>query len=379
MILILTLCFSWFISLLYIFIIFRLHLSWDSLSYTAENRIAHSNISILIAIRNEEKNIHELLDSIALQNYNKGDFETIIIDDQSEDQTAMIVQEFQNQHPELAIKLYALAGDKKGKKEALKMAYGLAKYDIIACTDGDCLLPKNWLSLLSKSFENPNKMLISGGVYLTNERSFLDYFQSLELLSLVGSGAAAIGMGRPIMCNGANMAFRKILLDKVKRQKLHSNLASGDDVFLLMECKRVFGSESIGFIKDKEHWVQTSAVSNMTNYLNQRIRWVSKSASYSDYFQIFLSFLILFQNTIIVGLIILSIINSNVLPSLLMLFILKTITDFFFLRNITSHLSKTRILSRYPLISLTYPFFIIITAIAGQVSSFQWKGRSYKK
>lgn len=379
MIIFLALCISWIISILYIFYIFRLYYSWRKLAYIDDGKYSHSKISVVIALRNEEKNIGKLLNSIASQDYKKDSFEIIMVDDHSEDHSVSIIQEFQSKHPELKIQLYPLAEGKEGKKEALRMAYELAIYDIIACTDGDCILPENWLSITSRAFVESEKILYSGGVFLTNENSFLDDFQSLELLSLVASGAAAIGLNKPIMCNGANMAFRKTLINKVQSDLLHSKLASGDDVFLLMECKRVYGPESVGFIKNKEHWVKTFTEPNMRDYLNQRIRWVSKSSSYSDHNQILMSILILLQNLIIVLLLFTSVMSFHILQTLIFILIIKGLTDFFFLRNITSYLAKKLLLKMYPLISLVYPFFIVYVALAGQVSSFRWKNRVYKK
>lgn len=379
MIIPLFICISWLISICYVICIFRLYLSWSKLEGVEETKPTLSKISIVIALRNEEKNLSQLLNSIALQDYNKEDFEILFVDDHSEDNSVSIIQGFQRKHPELNVHLHSLAAGKEGKKNALRVAYKWAKYDIIACTDGDCILPPSWLSIISRAFGNAEKILFSGGVCLTNEKSFLDDFQSLELLSLIASGAASIGLNKPIMCNGANMAFRKTLLNSVQTDRLHTNLASGDDVFLLMECKRIYGPDSIGFIKHQEHWVKTFTEPNLLGYLHQRIRWVSKSSSYTDLHQITLSILILLQNLIIVSLILAAFVNLAILQTWVLIFILKGLTDFFFLRNISSFLSKKQSLKWYPLISLAYPFFIVFVALAGQVSGFKWKGRSYQK
>lgn len=369
----------WLICFSYIFWIFRFHYAWEEIKPIQKEKDTHLSMSVIIAIRNEAENLPILLMSLATQKYHHDDFEIIIVDDHSKDGSVSIIQGFQKQHPLLKLQVYSLAKDRTGKKAALEMAYQLVKNEIIACTDGDCNLPENWLHITAQAFNDPNKMLFSGGVYLKDKNRFLNHFQSVELMSLVASGAAAISLQKPIMCNGANMAFRKSILNELRPEEFHLKLASGDDVFLLMECKRKFGPSAIGFIKNKDHWVQTKGENSISEWLNQRMRWVSKSRSYSDPFQIMISILILVQNLSLLILMMASLINPAFIQTLIFIFLIKLMTDFFFLKNITLHLSKTYLLKYYPIISLIYPFFISYTAFMGQFKAFHWKGRSYRQ
>jgi cellulose synthase/poly-beta-1,6-N-acetylglucosamine synthase-like glycosyltransferase len=53
-------------------------------------------VSVLIAARNEEKNIFKLLQSLYNQNFPKEFYEIIIVDDHSEDNTKKIIEELKN-------------------------------------------------------------------------------------------------------------------------------------------------------------------------------------------------------------------------------------------------------------------------------------------
>ena len=71
-------------------------------------------ISILIAARNEEDNIYNLLQSIYNQSFSKELFEVLIIDDHSEDNTQLIIDKFIHDHKDLNLKVFK--SEKTGKK-----------------------------------------------------------------------------------------------------------------------------------------------------------------------------------------------------------------------------------------------------------------------
>ena len=74
-------------------------------------------VSVLIAVRNEEKNIVKLLQSLYNQTFPKEFFEVIIVDDHSVDNTRKYIEEFINNHKDINIKL--LKAESEGKKKAI--------------------------------------------------------------------------------------------------------------------------------------------------------------------------------------------------------------------------------------------------------------------
>jgi len=366
------------ISILYFIWIILLVWGWFQLDPTDKNRIIdNKRISIIIAFRNEEKNLPHLLKTIAQQQYPKELYELILVDDHSTDQSLRLAQNFKTEHPNLQINI--LTNDKSsfGKKAALYKAYQHAQYPIIMNTDADCLLPQNWLMLSNKAFENKKIMMITGGVKIEQSQNLFQRFQALELLSLIGSGAGAIGIQQAILSNGANMGFRKEILSRLSLENLQSKTPSGDDIFILLKIKKVFGSKSIRFVKNPKHFVSTKAENNIPALINQRLRWVSKSSNYSDVFLLSTSILVLLENLFAVILIFSAIFYASLWPVLLLFFIIKIIADIIFLYEISSFVSQKYLLKNFPLIAILYPFFISYTAIAGQFSSFTWKGRKY--
>ena len=179
------------------------------------------------------------------------------------------------------------------------------------------------------------------------------------------------------MSNGANLAFRKEVLKKIDADKLQTHTASGDDMFLMLEVKRVFGPTSILFLKNENHFVSTPAVKTWKDLLEQRIRWVSKSNHYKDGFLLASSWIIFLQNLALVLILLASLFYTPLFHTLIYIWILKALIDFAFLQNICKFSSQKKLLKLYPLMALIYPFFISYTAIIGQFASFSWKGRKY--
>ncbi len=106
-------------------------------------------ISVVVTVRNEEKRIRTLLDSLVVQ---EPPWEVVVVDAFSEDRTREIVQEYSSRYPE--IKLY-----KRGGTRGVGRNHGaeLAKGEVLAFTDGDCIANPFWLKEIRGSFAEGGK------------------------------------------------------------------------------------------------------------------------------------------------------------------------------------------------------------------------------
>jgi len=337
------------------------------------------SVSILIPFRNEETNINFLLDSLIDQSYPRELFTIYFINDHSTDKSKDILENFAFQNGELNIEILDLEEGKSGKKAALQKAYQIVNSDIILSTDADCELSEKWIEISVQAFENDEILMICGGVKINSGKSWLEQFQSVELMSLIGSGAAAIKMGNPIMSNGANLAFRKSVLNEISFSNLKTQTASGDDVFLIMAVFRKFGSQAIRFEYNPNHWVRTKAMSTFEELVQQRIRWTSKSKSYKNPFQILVSLLVLLSNFSIPVLFLWSLFSLKITISFVIYWLIKMLIDFIFIRK-TAQISHQKFsFPMYMNTAILYPFFISYIAIIGQFADFKWKDRNYSQ
>lgn len=109
-------------------------------------------VSIVVTVLNEEESIIRLLESIFYQT--KKPDEVVIVDGGSKDKTVRLIKEFKN------IRLVELKGANRprGRNVGIKMT----KNEIIAITDGGCVLDKNWLEEIISPFKDPKVEIVSG-------------------------------------------------------------------------------------------------------------------------------------------------------------------------------------------------------------------------
>jgi len=108
-------------------------------------------VSVIIITFNEERNIEDCLKSFINLDFSKEDFEVLVVDGGSKDKTQSIVEEYMKKNKN--IKFYL---DTKGGSQTTSRNMGIrkAKYDYIAFTDADCIVPRDWLDILTNKFTN---------------------------------------------------------------------------------------------------------------------------------------------------------------------------------------------------------------------------------
>ncbi len=326
--------------------------------------------SVVIAARDEESNIAHLLDDLSKQRYN--DFQVIIVDDHSGDMTREIVQQFVEKDG----RFHLLVADGKGKKQALAQGVQAAEGVIIATTDADCRVPENWIGGLNNYFGDDAIKLVFGGVRMVGS-SFFSKLQSLEFLSLIGSGAATAALGLPTLCNGANMAFRKSAFEAVDGYSGNLHIPSGDDEFLMRKILNGY-PKGVTFVADPLAVVTTSPHRKLMDLIHQRIRWAGKWSLHTPLFYKALALsTFCFQTTLIIfpALLLLNLINPAVA---LLLWLSKVGFELFFLRRVAGFLQVSWSWSAFLLLQVIYPIYVVIIGIISNFSPFEWKGRKSK-
>ncbi|RLD59257.1 MAG: glycosyl transferase [Bacteroidetes bacterium] len=329
--------------------------------------------SIIIATRNEEKNILSVIDNITKQTYRN--FELIIVDDNSTDSTVKIAETRVEKNPQ--IKLLKLSNNESGKKSALKKGIEDAKGKLVITTDADCSMNKKWLATIVSFYEQHLPKMIISPVIIDDEKNIFEKLQSLEFLSLIGSGAGAININHAIMCNGANLAFEKNIYLEFNNA-LNNKFASGDDVFLMLKTKKKY-SKKIRFLKSQDATVYTKASPDLKTFINQRKRWTSKSRAYYDFDIIFTAIVVFLTNFSLLFTLIASIFNFQYFYYFIIIFTVKSIIDFFFLLNISYFFNKIKLMIFFIPLQVLYFFYISFVSIMGNISKFEWKERKLKK
>ncbi|MFW5721080.1 MAG: glycosyltransferase [Bacteroidota bacterium] len=365
---------SFLILIVYGITIISFALGWFKLKYYKHlnNHAVRESVSIVIACRNEEENIDNLIQSLLQQNYPKKNAEIIFVDDHSEDNTYKNLKKHaeKNNH----IKIIQNPYKQKGKKAAL--AYGIkhSSSKIIVTTDADCRMGTKWLSTLAEYYSIHKPNMIIAPVAIEPSTNIFARLQALEFTSLIISGAGAAGINKPIMCNGANLLFEKSLFIE---NELHSNYASGDDIFLMLQAKKNY-NKNIHFIKSKEAIVFTKPNHTLSDFFNQRIRWTSKSKAYRDFDIIITALMVAASNLLIVYWLINTIFRPYEWYIFVLLFVIKSLANIFILIPGTKFFNQQKLLWLFFPLQLIYPFYIMVTTFCGWMANFSWKGRKLR-
>ena len=337
-------------------------------------------ISVIIAVRNEEKNIPRLLKCISNQSYSKDHFEVIIVDDHSEDNTVMVIDNAIAKdigNVQIIKPDFTEEKNHTPKKAALIKGINASRGTIIMMTDGDCWFDKDWIKSVSTAFYNDNTMFVAGAVALNGGTNILSKIQALEFSSLIGTGGAFIGLNYPIMCNGANLAFRKDAFLKVNGYRGFAEETSGDDVFLMQKIHRVY-EHSITFLKDQKSIVYSHTLNNVSELINQRKRWASKWDKYLLPFSGVIPIFLFIHYLSIIAMIVYAIIFPQFFLEAVILLITKVILDGILLKKVMDFCKLKFDFLTFLFSEFLYPFYAIFIGISVQFGDYNWKGRSYK-
>ena len=184
-------------------------------------------ISVVVGVWNEEKFIESCLKSISNQTIPRQDYEIIVADGGSKDNTVKIAKKYADVVLEGGYKPVGAA-----RQAGLKKAGG----KIVAFTDGDGTVPREWLETMVKAFEEQGIICVTGPIEclekevpLSIEQAVWIWMKTAKLFTLlniagaIGSNFAVdkksfmkIGGFRKIKLEDTDASFRLAKIGKLK-------------------------------------------------------------------------------------------------------------------------------------------------------------------
>lgn len=339
-----------------------------------------TKISIIIPARNEAQNITACIQSILNNDYPAGLFEIIVIDDHSTDNTFEKVKNFGLENV-LCLRLADVLKENERvnayKKKAIETGIAQSSGNLIITTDADCILPEAWLKNIAAVFQKQLPVMIAGPVSFFSDNRIVSIFQSLDFMSLQGITGAAHRLRLGNMSNGANLAFSKSAFYEVNGYEGVDHLASGDDYLLMMKMQKRFPGK-IAYLKSESAIAKTAPQPNWKSFLNQRIRWASKSGKYDDKkLTGILSLVYLFNFSFFI-LLIAGFWNPFFWLLFFGILFIKIAVEIYFLIPVAEFYDKRKELLWFPFLQPLHIAYIIAAGFLGFVGAYQWKGRKVK-
>lgn len=337
-------------------------------------------ISVIIPARNEQDNIGACIESVLAQVYPLGLLEVIVVDDHSYDNTAEIVGEFAEYNVrclDLAAHLDYEKPNTAFKKAALAAGIAQSKGELIVTTDADCVAPNAWLMHIAALYELQQPDMVVAPVIYKCNNSILQVFQLIDFMTMQGITAAAHQLKLGNMSNGANLSFRKSAYEAVGGYKGSEHLASGDDYLLTTKISRL-RLKSIAYLKSEQAIVTTTPQYTWTDFLQQRIRWASKSGKYNDYRLTAVLSLVYLFNVAITAAAIAGYYQHSYYYVALGMLLIKTITEYFFVKQVARFFRRNWALLYFPFLQPVHILYIVLAGFLGFIGGYKWKGRKVK-
>jgi len=206
-------------------------------------QVAEKVLRFVIAVWNEAENIERLLESISNQQC-EFPFEIIVSDDESTDLTLARAKAFKERS---SVDVRIISSSGAGKKQALTSAVAITDAEIIIVTDGDCMVPESWVQGHTIRYQNEEVQFVAGMVTYKKQLTLLGALLETELIFLQVASGALFHLGRPTMCNGASMSFRRSFFQSIGGFQSDTRV-SGDDLSLLSRAaQRGNGSVAVDF------------------------------------------------------------------------------------------------------------------------------------
>jgi poly-beta-1,6-N-acetyl-D-glucosamine synthase len=234
-------------------------------------------VSVIICARNEAENLQRFLPWILQQDYPAA-WEVIVVDDDSQDDTASILKNLARKYPQLRVirispKLHP------GKKHALSTGLQAARFEWIALTDADCR-PSGieWLKTMMRQAYKPGVILGYAPLYTVS--GWLNRWARMETLYTALQYLSTTYAGWPFMGVGRNLVWHKSLFIQAGGFAAHAHIAGGDDDLFI---NAVANQDNAFICIAPETWMYSSAKMTLKSWVRQKKRHLHAGLGYKTW------------------------------------------------------------------------------------------------
>lgn len=226
-----------FVSIVIIqFIYYVLVFSNFSFAKIEKSTVKNIPISVIVCTKNDQFNVQKYIPLLANQNY--PNFEIVLIDDASSDDTIEIFEQFEKQFAN--IKIVKVANNEAfwgNKKFALTLGIKAATHEHLLFTDADCYpTSTNWIAEMSSYFDNQKTVVLGFSGYHLNSNTLFSKLIRFESVLNAMQYFSWAKIGKPYTGNGKNLAYTKSEFFKTNGFINHMKIRSGSDSLFINEA-----------------------------------------------------------------------------------------------------------------------------------------------
>jgi cellulose synthase/poly-beta-1,6-N-acetylglucosamine synthase-like glycosyltransferase len=278
-----------FLSFVSFYALVLLGLSWGVVRRPRSHGPDQPFASVIVAARNEERHLPGLLAALLNQKY--PDFEIIVVNDRSTDDTPSLLSKYERAHPNIhRIDIVTASKEMPAKKHALAAGIAASRGEILLFTDADCLPPPGWIKALVGQFNDKVGIVAGYSPYRGPKTSvnslrvlllrLLHYFIEYEEFKGATWSAGSIGVDLGWLCTGRSLAYRKSIYNEVGGFEGIKQSVSGDDD-LFMQLVRRNTRCGIRYVTSPDSFVPTFPPGSFQEFVSQRTRHFSAGKYFS--------------------------------------------------------------------------------------------------
>ena len=336
------------------------------------------SISVIVPARNEASVLPWALNSLMRQRY-AGDWEVVVVDDRSSDQTPRVLRELCAKYSNLRIVRIDTFDGASPKKHALSAGIASSEKDIIVTTDADCQYHPDWLSGMISHLADDVGVVAGLTIFDLPNFKAAPVWQKIQWLDFFVQNflaAGALGWNHAASCNGSNLCFRRKVYNQIAGYGKSSEVVSGDDVLF---AQRVAANTNwkMVFATAPETIVKSLPVTSLSELMHQRLRWASKGLTYRGSMLGFLFAIYAYYCALIALPVSALFVPALVLPAAI-IWGAKLTVDMTLVVTGVKTFSQERLLRYFPAYELLHTLFTPFFGFAGLVLPYHWKGGWYR-
>jgi poly-beta-1,6-N-acetyl-D-glucosamine synthase len=233
-------------------------------------------VSIIIAARSEGRNLKKNLAAVLEQDY--PNFEVIVVNHQSIDDSRFILLHFKDKYPHLkVIELEKNHHQKVGKKLPISLGIKGAKNEHLLFTDADCVPSSDqWLKKMASRFTDKKEIVIGYGPYIP-KKSLLNAIIRFDTAWIAMNYLGLARRSMPYMAVGRNMAYSQAVYHRVEGFKSHYSVLSGDDDLFIQDAAK---NKNYDTCLDPDTFCYSEAKETWQDWITQKQRHYSTSKHY---------------------------------------------------------------------------------------------------
>lgn len=252
-----------------------------------EAKTEQPGVSVIVCAKNEEKNLRDYLQALMIQDY--PEYEVIVVNDGSEDDTRTYLEYWQKRYKNLKVTFVPMGAKVAStKKLAITLGAKAAQYDYLLLTDADCRPESvHWIREMVAGFENKEQgarsreqrqtdIVLGYGAYfvkpglLNRMIQFDTLLNGLQYLGMAASGHPYMGVGR-------NLAYSKrLFFEHGGFLGMLENKAGDDDLFVNRWATK--SNTNVVCTPDSLTW--SVPKSSLKEWLHQKRRHLSVAPKY---------------------------------------------------------------------------------------------------